>query len=135
MDKQICTEIGQEQWRINLRELKNRSGKHIKQIADEENLSEKSIARIFSGEAKNPGVDLVRRIIHSLGGHWSEIFAETGAVIGDQNLATLQAENAKLTEENAMLKEKVEALREKNDTLKDEIIAWQRYYIKLKSND
>lgn len=136
MNRQISIPAGAEQWLINLIELKNRHPDiSISQVAEKENLSEKSISNVFSGKSKNPGVDLIRRIIHALGGTWSEILGESGAVIGGQNLATLQAEVDRLTEENAMLREKVEALREKNDTLKDEIIAWQRYYIKLKSNE
>ena len=98
MNRQNSIATEQEQWRINLKELRNKVGMSNKQIADKENLSEKSVARVFSGEAKSPGVDLVRRIIHALGGTWSEIFAESGAVIGGQDLATLQAEVTRLTE-------------------------------------
>ena len=152
MNRQICTATEQELWRVNLKELRNRSGMSSKQIADKENLSEKSVHRVFSGEAKNPGVDLIRRIIHALGGTWNEIFAESGAVIGSQDLATLQAEVNRLTEENELLtsslnianldltvqKDKVSVLQSENDLLKmqlkhkEEIIALHNYYNKLK---
>lgn len=135
-------------WLENLKELKKRTGMSAKQIADKENLSEKSVCRVFSGESKNPGVDLVRRIIHALGGSWNEIFAETGAVIGTQDLATLQTEVNRLTEENTLLtqnlnlatldlaiqKDKVSALESETDLLKiqlkhkEEIIALHNYY-------
>lgn len=135
-------------WLENLTELKKKTGMSSKQIADKENLSEKSVNRVFSGESKNPGVDLVRRIIHALGGSWNEIFAETGAVIGSQDLATLQAEVNRLTEENDLLtqnlniatldlvvqKDKVTALEAEGELLKmqlkhkEEIIALHNYY-------
>lgn len=94
-----------------------------KQIADKENLSEKSVARVFSGEAKNPGVDLVRRIIHALGGTWSEIFGESGAVIGGQDLVTLQAEVDRLTEENGILTSNLTIANLDNSVLKDKVAA------------
>lgn len=155
MNRQISIPAGAEQWLINLIELRNKTRMSNKQIADEENLSEKSVARVFSGEAKNPGVDLVRRIIHAMGGKWSEIFAESGAVIGSQDLATLQAEVTRLTEENALLtsslnianldlavkKEKVIALENENKLLclkleyEEKINAVHNYYNKLRSTE
>ena len=139
-------------WLENLRELKEKTGMTSKQIADHQNVSEKSVKRVFSGEAKNPGVDLVRKIIDAMGGSWHDIFAESGAVIGNQDLATLQAEANKLTEENAILaqnlnianidlsvqKDKVAALETEVELLKmklmhkEEIIAIHNYYNKLK---
>lgn len=135
-------------WLENLIDLKKRTGMSPRQIAEKENLSEKSVNRVFSGESKNPGVDLVRRIIHALGGSWSEIFAESGAVIGSQDLATLQTQVNKLTEENELLtqslnianldlsvqKDKVTALETESEMLKmqlkhkEEIIALHNYY-------
>ena len=139
-------------WLENLRELKEKTGMTSKQIADNQNVSEKSVKRVFSGDAKNPGVDLVRKIIDAMGGSWHDIFAESGAVIGSQDLATLQAEANKLTEENAILaqnlnianidlsvqKDKVAALETEVELLKmklmhkEEIIAIHNYYNKLK---
>jgi transcriptional regulator with XRE-family HTH domain len=150
MNRQNCISIENDQWRINLKELRNRTGMSDKQIADKENMSEKTVARVFSGEAKNPGVDNVRRIIHAMGGTWSEIFAESGAVIGGKDLAALQLEVDTLTEEINKLqsalkianlelsvqKDKVTALTSENDLLrmklehKEEIIALHNYYIK-----
>lgn len=139
-------------WLENLRELKEKTGMTSKQIADSQRVSEKSVKRVFSGDAKNPGVDLVRKIIDAMGGSWHDIFAESGAVIGSQDLATLQAEANKLTEENAILaqnlnianidlsvqKDKVAALETEVELLKmklmhkEEIIAIHNYYNKLK---
>lgn len=142
-----------EQWLINLIELKNRSGKTTKEIAEEENLAEKSVSNVFLGTVKNPGVDLVRKIIHSLGGHWNEIFDESGAVIGGEDLVSLQAEIDRLTGENALLasrldianidltvqKEKVCALEYENKILtirleyEQKLVAVYDFYNKLAS--
>ena len=128
MNRQTCAQAEQEQWLVNLKELKAKTGMSCKQIADKENLSEKSVARVFSGEAKNPGVDLIRRIIHALGGTWSEIFGESGAVIGGQDLATLQTEVDRLVQENDLLSSnlKIATLdlgvqKEKNAALEAEV--------------
>jgi transcriptional regulator with XRE-family HTH domain len=135
-------------WLENLKELKERTGMSSKQIADKAEASEKSVKRVFTGDAKNPGVELVRKIIDAMGGSWHEIFAESGAVIGGQDLATLQTEVNRLTEENAILaqnlniatvdlavqKDKVSALETEIELLKmklihkDEIISLHNYY-------
>lgn len=155
MNRQTSTPATQEQWRVNLKELKNKTGLSSKQIADKENLSEKTVARVFSGDAKNPGVDLVRRIIHALGGAWSDIFGESGAVIGGQDLVTLQAEVDRLNEEvalltsnlnianldNTVMKEKLAALESENKLLclkleyEEKLVAVHNFYNKLGSNN
>lgn len=155
MNRQISIPDGAEQWLINLIELKNRTDMSAKQIAEKENLSEKSVSNVFLGKSKNPGVDLIRRIIHALGGSWREIFGESDAVIGSQDLITLQTEVDRLTEENVILtsslnianldlvvqKDKVAALQSENDLLKiqlkhkEEIIAIHNYYNKIKPNN
>lgn len=155
MNRQISIPNGAEQWLINLIELKNRTDISFKQIAEMENLSEKSVSNVFLGKSKNPGVDLIRRIIHALGGKWSEIFAESGAVIGSQDLVTLQAEVDRLTEEVTILtttlniansnlsdqKDKISSLETENKilTLKleydEKIIAIHDFYNKLNTNN
>ena len=148
MNRQNFIPPEQEIWRINLKEVKARTGMSSKQIADKENLSEKSVCRVFSGEAKNPGFDLVRRICHALGTSVNEIFAESSAVIGGQDLATLQADVDRLNSEimllkaeNAILKDKNAVLTAESDLLKmqlkhkEEIISLHNYYNKLKSNN
>jgi transcriptional regulator with XRE-family HTH domain len=92
-----------EQWLINLIDLKNKAEITAKQISEMENLAEKSVSNVFYGKSKNPGVDLIRRIIHALGGSWREIFGESDAVIGSQDLVTLQTEVDRLTQENEIL--------------------------------
>lgn len=155
MNRQFSVPDGAEQWLVNLIELKNRTDISLKQIAEKENLSEKSVSNVFFGKSKNPGVDLVRRIIHALGGTWREIFGESGAVIGGQDLIAMQAEVDRLTEEVAVLeskldiaslelavqKDKVVALENENKILclkleyEEKISSLHNYYMKLKSND
>ncbi len=155
MYRQINTPNGAEQWLINLIELYNRVGMSFKQIAEKENLSEKSVSNVLLGKSKSPGVDLIRRIIHALGGTWREIFAESDAVIATQDLVVLQEEVSRLTgeletltkdatfmsAENAMLKDKVAVLTAENDLLrlklehKEEIIALHNYYTKFKTKE
>lgn len=145
MKQRLNIPLGAEQWLINLIELYNKSDLTIKQIAEQENLAEKSISNVFTGKSKSPSVNLIRRIIHALGGSWREIFGESDAVIGSQDLASAQAEVDRLTsenealiaerdkliKENTLLREKVEILRDKNDLLKDDIIALHKHYNKI----
>lgn len=134
---------GAELWLINLIDLKNRMEMTTKQIAEMENLAEKSVSNVFSGKSKSPSVNLIRRIIHALSGSWRETFDESGAVIGGQDLATLQAEVDRLTAENGSMSTELAALRDnlvsltaENNILrmklehKEEIIAIHNYYIK-----
>ena len=141
MNRQISIPKDAEQWLINLIELFNKSGMTFKQIAEAENLAEKSVSNVLLGKSKSPSVNLVRRIIHALGGSWREIFGESDAVIGGQDLAVLQeevdrltAEKEALTNENLLLKEKVEALRCKIDELKDDLI-FSLKHLNKKDND
>ena len=155
MNRQISIPDGAEQWLINVIELANRTGMTFKQIAEKENLSEKSVSNVFLCKSKNPGVDLVRRIIHALGGSWTEIFGESGAVIGGQDLVTLQNEVAVLTHElevcktnlniadleNKVLKDKVTTLENENKLLclkleyEEKLVAVHNFYNKLNANN
>ena len=155
MNRQISIPDGAEQWLINLIELKNQTDISLKQIAEKENLSEKSVSNVFLGKSKNPGVDLIRRIIHALGGKWNDIFGESGAVIGGQDLVVLQAKVDELTEEVDRLTQtlniasldlavqtgKVAALESENKLLllkleyEEKLVAVHNFYNKLNSNN
>ena len=154
MNKQISIPEGAEQWLINLIELKNRTDMSFKQISEKINAAEKSVSNVFLGKSKNPGIDLVRRIIGAMGGSVSEIFGESGAVIGGQDLVALQAKVDALTEEVDRLtqnlnianldlsvqKEKVSALESENKLLllkleyEEKLVAVHNFYNKLNSN-
>ena len=135
MNKQISIPEGAEEWLINLIELKNRSEITVKQIAEKENVAEKSVSNVFSGKSKSPSVDLIRRIIHALGGKWSEIFAESGAVIGGQDLATLKSEVDRLTAENINLTNSLNIANLDLTVLKDKVTTLENenkiLYLKL----
>lgn len=105
MNKQISIPNGAEQWLINLIEWTNKTDITLKEIAEQENLALKSVQNVYSGKSKSPSVNLIRRIIHAIGATWRDIFGESDAVIGNQDLTTLQAEVDRLTEENSILTE------------------------------
>jgi transcriptional regulator with XRE-family HTH domain len=135
-------------WLENLKELKAKKGMSSKQIAELTKLPEKTVSRIFSGDTDSPYVDTLHRIVSVLGGSLDGILADTKTVVGDANLATLQAEldriaaeNALLVAENTVLKDKANALTAEIDLLrmklehKEELLALHNYYIKLKPNE
>ena len=132
-------------WLDRLKELKKEKNVTAKWIAEETNLPERTVSRIFSGDTPNPYADTLHRIVSVLGGSLDSILADTKMVVGDSNLAALQAdvdrlngELALLNAENAVLKGKVNSLTFENDLLrlklehKEEIISLHNYYNKMK---
>lgn len=128
-------------WLDNLKELRKKTGMSAKQIAEQTNLPERTVCRIFSGDTDNPYVDTLRRIVAVLGGSLDDLFAESKIVVGSQDLLTLQsevdrltAENGLITAENVILKDKVVTLNAEIDLLrmklehKEEIISLHNYY-------
>lgn len=131
-------------WLDNLKELKKKTGMKNAQIAKETFLPERTIARIFAGETPNPTITTLIPIIKCLGGSLSEVFADTKAIVGDQNLATLQAdidvitaERDLLTAQKAILETDVANLTAENKLLKtqllhkDELLALHNRYLSL----
>lgn len=142
-------------WLDNLKELKKEKGMSVKQIAEETNLPERTVNRIFSGDTDNPYVDTLHRIVSVLGGSLDCILADTKVVVGNKDILTLQSERDALAaeverltdelevakEERVMFKFQVANLTTEIDNLraklelKDEIIAVHNYYIKRNSNE
>lgn len=142
-------------WLENLRELKVKTGMTNKQIAEKEQLVERTVARIFSGETDCPRADLLHKIARAMGGSLDAILADTGAVVVGPDLAELQAEvdrlngeMAQLTSEFtlanaelAVLRDKANNLSAENEVLrlklehKDELLALHNYYMKIKPNE
>ena len=121
-----------EPWRIAINELKDKSGMTYKQIADKINESERTVSRVFTGEAKSPGVELVRRIIHAMGGCMSDVFGDSAAYIASQDVLALQLENEELKGACAKLLAENEALKTKNAALTDELLDVVKYFTKAK---
>lgn len=128
-------------WLENLKELKKQTKMTVKQIAEQTNLPERTVNRIFSGDTDNPYVDTLHRIVIALGGSLDDIFADSKVVVGTESLATLKenvdvitAQNDLINVENDMLKKKVDALTTELELLKkelahkDELLALHNYY-------
>jgi transcriptional regulator with XRE-family HTH domain len=135
-------------WLDNLKELKKRTGMSTKQIAEQTNLPERTVTRIFGGDTDNPYVDTLHRIVTVLGGSLDDILADTKVVVATETFIEVKetadvatAERDLITAENAILKDKVATLTAEIDMLKmqlkhkEEIIALHNYYNKLKPNN
>lgn len=132
-------------WLDNLKELKKKSGKTSKQIADETKIPESTVKRIFSGDTDDPYVSTIHRIVICLGGSLDHVLADTNAVLATESLAeaketagVAEAERDLIAAENKILKDKVAALTAEVDLLnlklshKEELLALHNYYNKLK---
>ena len=135
-------------WLDNLRTLKKVTNKSSKQIAEGTFMPERTVVRIFNGETANPSITTLIPIINFLGGSFDEVFADTKAIVGDKNLATLQAdidvitaERDSLVTDNKILSENIVAQEKEIEVLKlkllytEKILATHDYYTKLKSNE
>lgn len=128
-------------WLEKLKELRDETGMSYKQIAEKRRLSEKTVARIFSGDTDRPYMDTLYEIVTALGGSLDDLFAEGKARLASEELISVQnevarltAENSLLVAENTMLKDKVNVLTTEGDILrmklehKEEIISLHNYY-------
>ena len=136
-------------WNNKLIDFTIQSGIPIKEVAKRAMVSEKTIDRMLEGKAKTIYADTLDRWCTAIGVSMADIFSDSKAVIGTENLATLQnkveiksAEIDMLTAENKILQDKVVALTAEVDLLKmqlahkDEIISIHNYYNKrLSTND
>lgn len=122
-------------WQIALKELRAKSGMSYEQIAKELNTSERSVSRLFTGEAKKPDFFFVSQVIRKLGGSVSEILGEGGAYIVSQDIITLQTQFDELKASYDKLLEENETLRDKNAALTDELLDVVNYFVKTKSKE
>ena len=122
-------------WLIALNELKDKSGMSYKQIADALKVSEKSVSRLFTGEAKKPDFFFVAQVIRLLGGSVSEILGEGGAYIVSQDIITLQAQYDELKASYDQLQAEYAVLLEKNTALTDELLDVVHYFVKTSSKE
>jgi len=122
-------------WQLALKELRAKSGMSYEQIAKELNTSERSVSRLFTGEAKKPDFFFVSQVIRKLGGSVSEILGEGGAYIVSQDIITLQTQFDELKASYDKLLEENETLRAKNAALTDELLDVVNYFVKTKSKE
>lgn len=122
-------------WQTALNELRAKTGMSYKQLSDLLNVSEKSISRLFTGEAKKPDFFFVSQVIRKLGGSVSEILGEGGAYIVSQDIITIQAQYDELKVSYEKLLEENEALRTKNAALTDELLDVVNYFVKNKPKE
>lgn len=139
---------GTEHWLIKLDECRVKANMPPKQIAEIINESDRLVYRIFAGDAKNPSVNVVRKICRAVGTSVNEIFEESGAVIACEDIVSLQGKVDTLSAENELLRAnfsaletRANALSSENDILrlelkhKEEIIALHNYYNALLNKD
>ena len=136
-------------WLDNLKEIRKQNGNPTnKKIAENANLPERTIARIFAGDTLNPYVSTLDLIAKALDSSLDEVFVDTKVVVGNEKMAELQetinvvtAERDILTAENVILKDKVVNLTAEIDLLKmklehkEEIISIHNYYNKVRSTE
>ena len=128
-------------WLEKLQELRKEKGLSYKQIAEKKNMSEKTVARIFSGETDRPYMDTLIDIADALDSSLDYIFEEGKARLASEELITVQNEVTRLTAENTLLSAEIAVLKDKVNTLttesdmlrmkiehKDELLALHNYY-------
>lgn len=139
-------------WLENLKELKQKSKMTYKDISIGTGIPPKTIERIFNGTTESPTIGSLIPIISFLKGNFSEVFADTQAVIGNTTVTELQenvnelqenvevaiSENDLLVAENKILQDKVKNLEKELELTKmklmhkEELLAVHNYYTKIK---
>lgn len=134
-------------WRDRIIEAKKEKGISTKSMAEYAGMTEKTVSAFLHGKTQ-PYVGTVITLGEAVGLTPTEIFMETGLVVGSQDLASAQAEVERLTNEiesvkaerdlliaeNKALSSNVSALTAENNILqvriemKDEIIATHVMY-------
>ena len=104
-------------WLERIIEAKKTQNITTKAMAEKVKLPEDTIARILSGKTKDPRLETVMRLGAAVGLNAWEIFAETGTVVGDKNLAELQAELDAANVSLSSLRDEVDSLAKANAEL------------------
>lgn len=104
-------------WRDRVLEAKKSKNITTKSMSEFTGMTEKTISRMLNGETNDPYVGNVIMLGASVGLSPMEIFAETGLVVGSQDLAAAQAEVERLTAELAESTLEVARLKGENAAL------------------
>lgn len=120
---------GEDRWRVRLRDMQKACGRSYLELANKLHVSEKTVSRVFTGEAKTPDIDFVVQIVHAMEYRSQDLFACTDAVIGGKTLREYQealdavrAELAKAQEENKTLKGQLIEVTKTNYELSNELV-------------
>ena len=108
-----------EQLTKNLEAAIAAKGVSIKWIIEHTTLSERTVKRFFNGDAKNPSTNALSEIADVLDVTTDYLLKGTNAVLGTQDLATLQNEKDHLAGECAILQEQNDRLIAKVAELTD----------------
>ena len=100
-------------WRDRILAAKKEKGISTKHMAEYSHLSEKTVTRMLTDKTSTPYIDNVITVGASVGLNPRELFDESGMIVGDQDLAVLQAEVDRLKGELATLNENAEELKSK----------------------
>ncbi len=131
-------------WLDNLKEIKKAKGMSVKQIAEQTNLPERTVSRIFSGDTPNPYIDTIHRIAIVLDCSLDDILTDTKVVVATESLVEVK-ENAEVVEaERDLVLAELEMLRAKTAAQdaeilllkeklqhKEELLAVYKYFTKI----
>lgn len=98
-------------WRDRILNAQKEKGITTKSMAEYAGMSEKSVLRILNGKTQTPYVGNVISLGAAVGLSPQEIFEETGVVVGNQDVAILQAEVDRLKSELSSLNTDVEQMK------------------------
>ena len=104
-------------WRDRILAAKKEKGISTKNIAEYAHLSEKTVTRILTDKTQTPYVDNVIILGAAVGLSPRDIFSESGVIVGDQDVAVLQAEVERLKNEITALNMENENLKRQNSEL------------------
>lgn len=108
-------------WLENLKELKQKSKKTYKDINIGTRIPTKTIERIFNGTTESPTINTLIPIISFLGGNFSEVFADTQAVVGNTTVTELEEVVEEVKAEKNLVVSDYELLDEKYKRLEKEL--------------
>jgi transcriptional regulator with XRE-family HTH domain len=108
-------------WLENLKELKQKSKMTYKDISAGTRIPPKTIERIFNGYTESPTINTLIPIISFLGGNFSEVFADTQAVVGNATVTELEGVVEEVKAEKNLVVSDYELLLDKYSNLEKEL--------------
>lgn len=110
-------------WRDKLVQIRHEKGNpSYKKIATDLHMSERTIVRMFTGDGESCLIETIQPVLKYFGVSWSDVFDDTGAVVGTATYAELQKEVAELTAKNDILTAENNILKDKVSTQETELV-------------